>query len=438
MWPLNLRCRTPVRVLLAVLVVTVPPAARLSAEPPAGKLASDRGTLISRETPQGPWQVVDTGAEVPTGHVLVGLPGAVVTTGGGAVSLEFQTDFDSPFPVLECALILHRNPACDLDFTLDRGRVDLTNRKKEGAARVCLHGQGRTWQLTLAEPGASVAAEMYGTWPGGSRFVKEPGPHDVPQAQMLFLVLHGQVDVAFGERQVRMNAPPGPALIQWDSAFGMDSEPQFLKELPPWATRAGQRRSAEEQAKYRAARELLIRVAADKGVDAALDALLDSDEPINRRVGVIAAGALDKLPRLGEFFHKAKHADLLDTAILVLRHWIAREPGQDQRLFHGLMEKASFTPLQAESMLQLLHGFNEEERAQPETYELLIAYLTDSRLAIRALAHWHLVRLVPAGRDIPYNPLDDKAALQHAQQEWQKLVPAGRLPAKRPPESAGK
>ena len=223
--------------------------------------------------------------------------------------------------------------------------------------------------------------------------------------------------------------------MEWSSTFGMDEVPQILEKLPPWATRAGQHRSEEEEAKYKAARELFIRTAAEKGADAALDALLNSDEPIDRRVGVIACGALDRLDRLGQLFRQCKHPDLLDTAVLVLRHWISRGPGQDQKLYQGLMSKAGFTPLQAESMLQLLHGFDDEELAQPETYELLITYLTDSRLAIRALAHWQLVRLVPTGRDIAYNPLDDKDALKKAQQEWQKLVPPGKLPPKPKPVS---
>jgi hypothetical protein len=89
-------------------------------------------------------------------------------------------------------------------------------------------------------------------------------------------------------------------------------------------------------------------------------------------------------------------------------------------------------------MLQLLHGFNDQELAEPETYELLIAYLTDSRLAIRALAYWHLVRLVPAGKDIAYNPTDDKEALKQGQQEWRKLVPEGKVPPKPKAEPAGK
>jgi hypothetical protein len=453
---------TPVCALLAVLVATVPLIPRLPAQCPAarprlvapalaaparapasgqaaaGKLESDKGTLLSRATPEAKWQVVDAGGEVPAGNLLVGMPGAVVNTSGGAVALAFQTDFDSPFPVLECALTLNPSTDADLDLTLDRGRVDLTNRKKEGAARVRLHAQGKTWQIVLAEPESSLAVELYGRWPRGSRFVKDANSKEGPYAEMLFLVLHSQVDLTFEGTQFRLAAPPGLALIQWDNTDGMDNGPRFLKELPPWATRAGQQRSKEEQAKYTAARELFIHTAADKGPDAALDALLNSDEPIERRVGVIACGALDQLARLGAFFRQARHPDLLDTAILVLRHWIGRGPGQDQRLYQALMTRGGFTPLQAESMLQLLHGFSDQELAEPETYDLLIAYLADSRLAIRALAYWHLLRLVPEGKDIAYSPLDEKDALKKAQQQWRKLVPAGKVPPKPKPQPGGK
>ncbi len=442
----------PLRVLLAVLLIAAPAAARLPAEDPApdtqpgrqaprgdaGTLESAKGTLLSREAPGAQWHVIDSGGSVPAGDLLVGLPGAVVLGKHGSVALEFQTDFDSPLPVLECALTLNESDDGDLDFTLNRGRVDLTNRKKEGSARVRLHAHGETWEVTLAEPGASLAVELYGLWPRGSRFVKNPGPKDGPPAEMLFLVLHGQVDLTFAKVLHHLGAPPGLALIQWDNTFGMDKTAQYLQELPPWATRAGQHRTAEEQAKYKAARDRFISVAADKGVPAALNALLTSDEHIDRRVGVIACGALDQLPRLGAFFKLAKHPDVLDDAILVFRHWISREPGQDQKLYRALIDKAGFSKVEAESMMELLHGFSDEDVAQPETYELLITDLNDSRLAIRALAYWNLVRLVPEGRKIAYSPIARTEARKQAQEEWQKLVPAGSVPAEHRPHTAGK
>src|SRR5690242_8210886 len=108
MWPCRWIRGGLARVLLAVLVTVVGSTSRLPGQGPAegrqrtpvGKLESAKGTLLSRAAPQAKWQVVDAGGDVYAGDLLVGMPGAVVTVQGGAVALAFQTDFDSPFPVL--------------------------------------------------------------------------------------------------------------------------------------------------------------------------------------------------------------------------------------------------------------------------------------------------------------------------------------------------
>ena len=54
--------------------------------------------------------------------------------------------------------------------------------------------------------------------------------------------------------------------------------------------------------------------------------------------------------------------------------------------------------------------------------------LNNPHLAVRTLAHWHLVRLVPAGKEIPYDaaaPAEDRRA---AFQRWRDLIPPGQLP----------
>jgi hypothetical protein len=79
-------------------------------------------------------------------------------------------------------------------------------------------------------------------------------------------------------------------------------------------------------------------------------------------------------------------------------------------------------------VLQLLHSYGDEELSRPETYEVLIDYLKSDRLAIRGLAYWHLVRIVPSGRSIGYNPLDPKEKRDEAAAKWRELIPAGKLP----------
>jgi hypothetical protein len=65
---------------------------------------------------------------------------------------------------------------------------------------------------------------------------------------------------------------------------------------------------------------------------------------------------------------------------------------------------------------------------------VLIEYLTHDMAAIRNLAAWHLIRLVPAGKSIGYKPGSTKAECEPVYRAWKKLVPTGQLPAPTPPE----
>jgi hypothetical protein len=151
-------------------------------------------------------------------------------------------------------------------------------------------------------------------------------------------------------------------------------------------------------------------------------------------LGIYAAAALDDLQLLGTILRESRHPDLWDHAVPALRHWIGRKPGQDQKLYHGLIKSGKFTPAEAHIVLHLLHTPDDAQLSEPATYELLIEFLKDEQLAIRGLAHWHLVRLVPGGDQIDYHPLDSAEKRQKAYQEWKKLVPTGKLPSKTSPK----
>src|SRR5207253_10984350 len=78
-------------------------------------------------------------------------------------------------PRLESAVVLHANPEFDLDFTLDRGRVLLSNHKREGPARIRLRFQDEAWDLTLPDQNTEVAAELVGI---SLPYTREPGGGD--------------------------------------------------------------------------------------------------------------------------------------------------------------------------------------------------------------------------------------------------------------------
>src|SRR5262249_16938003 len=95
----------------------------------------------------------------------------------------------SAFPVRETAVVLHHPEGTDLKFPLDPGRVVLTNLNKEGSARVRGSCGYRSGELTLTEPGARMALEVYGRWPAGARFSRNPKEGEVPAKAVILLAL---------------------------------------------------------------------------------------------------------------------------------------------------------------------------------------------------------------------------------------------------------
>jgi hypothetical protein len=393
--------------------------------------------MVRREASGKPWHAVNKDEALYSGDLLVGTMGASLDSSNGAVRLIFRTDLSgqSPYPVIEAAAVLHNTSNEDLDFTLDRGRVDLLNRKESGSANVRVHVRNHTWDLTLEEPGTAVVLELYGRWPRGVPFTREAGAKNAPTADLVFLVLKGNVILKHNGYEQRLAAPPGPAMIEWDSVSGQDDTPHRLDKLPPWAAEDSIDTPEANARKARA--ERFRELALHKSVDAAINEALNSDDEGDRRLAVLAMGATDDLQGLGKALRETKHPDVWDNGVLALRHWIGRGPGQDQRLYNALLEVGKFTPVDAETALQLLHSYGDNELARPETYETLIDYLDHDKLAIRGLAYWHLSRLVPAGKEFGYNPQDPKEVRDAAVQKWKKLVPPGQVPA-RPKATARK
>ena len=109
------------------------------------------------------------------------------------------------------------------------------------------------------------------------------------------------------------------------------------------------------------------------------------------------------MPQLVHCLSNTEYPDVREMGILALRHWLGREPGQSIKLYGLLTKGEGYTPVQAKSFLHLCYGIDQARRNQPTTYELLIGALNHSKMPMRELAHWHLVRLAPAGKSIPYD-----------------------------------
>jgi hypothetical protein len=422
----------------AVLLASAPPVPGEQDEPKAGngrsaavgKVASATGSVLERQGKE--WRALRTGEPVHAGRTLVALPHAGIDGKTGAARLEMLGNLaqQSRYPVLEAAAVLHEDSAADLDFTLDRGRVEVVNRKEKGAARVKVRFRDQAWGLELAEPGTRVSLELYGRW-GAVPFHREPKLGEGPSASVVFFVLHGQADVSTGSRRYALTAPPGPAYFHWDSENGPDPTPGRLETIPDWADpKAADTPEARER--ERLAERIRKRVLSTS-LRTALDEAINARDPAAQRAAVYIMGATDDLPGLIDALSDARHPDARATAVVALRHWIGRAPGQDLKLYKTLVDSKKFTAGRAEIVLQLLHSFSEVDRDRPETYETLIAYLDHPLLPVRELAKWHLYRLVPAAKDIEYDSAGAPAERERAQKRWKELVPPGKLPPRSKP-----
>jgi hypothetical protein len=399
------------------------------------KSLAPEGTLFRRAAPK-PWAVVEPKAEVFSHDLMLALPlsQASVESKDGAVRLLFWGNVPqvSPFPILESAVVLYEPKGADLDLALQRGRVVLTNTKEKGSAKVRIRLPGTTWELTLPEPGAEVALEMYGRWPRGVRF--DPESKDGPTLEMVLLVLKGGAELSAGSRQFGgMAAPPGAAYFHWDSVAGNDGTPRKLVDLPEWTSK-----KLPETPEAKAAAAVLGQIAKEmqskkpEAVMAGLAAAADAEKDplkagILRRAAVYGSASLDELGPVVDALAD-KHADVRDAAVQALRAWIGRGPGQDRKLYDWLQADKKFSKGQSATVLDLLHSFGDDDLGRPETYEALIAELRHARPAVRELAAWHLYRLVPAGKDIAYDPTGSDEDRAKAVKAWKTLVPDGTVP----------
>lgn len=413
---------------------------KLLPRPPAvAKSATETATWLRRlpldKILDKDWQIVKAKDDLHPGELLLAANDAALESNNGAVRLAVMGDMccSMALPVLETALMLLPSPSpeFDLEFVFLRGRIELTNLKPKGAAKVRIRGPGESCELILEEPGTKVALEIFGRWPRGTSFHKVPKPGEHPSIAALLLVVKGEADVKGPNKHFNLKAPPGPALLEVDDLGESEVTVKHLDKLPAWATDEG---NTERSKMVKATLAKFRKLASAKSIPQALDDLVNSEQEVDRSTAVYLMGATDDLERLGQALNETKRADVWNAGVLALRHWIGRAPAQDQKLYLTLIAKGKFKPGEAETTLQLLHSFGDDDLANPETYEFLIDTLDSDRLALRGLANWHLHRLVPAGRKLAFNPWGTKEERASAVEAWQKLVPPGKLPPKFVPD----
>jgi hypothetical protein len=155
-----------------------------------------------------------------------------------------------------------------------------------------------------------------------------------------------------------------------------------------------------------------------------------------RALAVRSFGAIDDLDHLLNALVDSKKADVRLVAVETLRHWLESQEGND-RVLRNVLKKKAYSSEEADAIVEMLHSYSIRDLNRPATFARLIDRLRDERPAIRQLAHWHLVFLVPEGQRIKYDPLGSTEQQKRAYTAWKKLVPDGKLPrpSKRPKRS---
>jgi hypothetical protein len=389
------------------------------------------GSLLS-STNKNEWAPLAPGAVVPNGRMLVALPEATLESTNGAVGIELLADLGKrgPFPVLESALRVLDAPAgIDAEVQVDRGIVVFTNRKISGTAKVKVHVAEQEWSLNLREPGTTVGIEIYGRQSPGAihlgKIIKDgfKTDKDVPNLEVILLVLKGQVFVELGSKGMLLRAPPGPARMHWNN-LSKSADVDSLPALPEGLTKAPDAKETELREALNKAFGMLAKESPQKS----LEAMLTTKDPRPQRIAVTALAALDDVAPVLRTLETSTNPEVREQSVLVLRHWLGRQTGQVQKLHHVLTNDLKFSPVKARIVLQLLVGFDEHERRQPELYQFLIGLLMHKDQAVRDLAYWHLSRLAPAGASIGYDPAAPAPQRQDAHAKWLALIPSGSMP----------
>lgn len=389
------------------------------------KQRSAIGTVLLRTSADAPWTQPELYAPVTKEARVLTLPGArgAFETTGGAIFLTLAGNLPelSPGPVLESALQLHVPEGNDLDFTLERGRVILENRK-DTTGKVRVRIDDKNLNINLIGKDAAVALELFTRWPAGSHFSKKPTKEHQPVGELFLFVFRGKIEL---ELKNAKHALEAPVFYHWTTLKEVEG-PLPFKKAPDWIDPSTD--ASANAAAAHAAVEALRKAIVAKGVEQGLSMGLASEKSMVPEIALYSEIAMAKTVPVWRALEDGKTKEIRAAAANALRYWIDRGSKQDIGLYDALVVN-KVKPGQAEIVLELLHGIGPDAKARPETYSTLIAYLGSDLQAIRELAHRNLVFLVPAGREIPFDAAGTAEQRRGAQTAWHKLVPEGKVPS---------
>ncbi|HEY1379678.1 MAG TPA: hypothetical protein VGF55_22940 [Gemmataceae bacterium] len=385
------------------------------------------------------WAKVSPDAKVRSGTAVLALPGShaeLKLDSGARLLLWGGLPETTGWKVLDAEATLHVPPAgYDLDFTLDHGRAYVTTAKNPGPTKVRVRFAGEVWDVTLADDQTEVIVEVVRLFAGEP--FRRDGKGESPRTEATLGVVKGKAVVKVDAKEFALQAPPGPAELRWDNKGPGVGKPVELDAPPPaWTKGPSRPLPRDRQVDIEAAQRKLVQRLADRGVpiDLAVAEIAQDDKRAAKVLGVLSQGALnqgtpDRLTPLLDGLEDPQLPDVRQAAAVALAHYVARRPGNDVQVFNQLQARRNYAGPQADAAERLLHGFSDAQLSEPATYETLIGALRSDQTGVRELAAWRLRQADPDGAAlIRFNAADPEPARDKAVAEWQRRVPAGKLP----------
>jgi hypothetical protein len=384
------------------------------------------GVLVRRKAgATGPdaWEKVPRNGNVQSTDTLMSLPGltSLIRTNSGVGLLlrgnvrEFALAQPQLF-LLESAVVLHKSKEVDLDLTLLRGRIYLTN-QKDGEARVRIRFGDQVWEVGLASSGAQVGMEYHTVY---SHDINHRAGEE-PRGFLVLMLIRGEATITVNDvdTHTRTAKPPRAYLVGWDS-FRRATDPVEYPELPaswrktpPTAEDVSGDRLAYIKRMSKALKELEVRLNASKPVNIAVKEGLGETDPVSRVLSIYCQGAIDDVGNLVDEMgdEDPTHQPDRRAAIFTLRRWLSRRAGQDRVLYDektgsGILLDKKYKSSEARRIHALLFDLPIETWNEPETFELLANCTRSPKVAIAELGYSHLLELSRGVKMPSFNAAD--------------------------------
>ena len=381
-----------------------------------GECVSEPGTVIVYRNKE--WGVA--GKKILPGSTLMALPGLTgqVNLAGGkaALLLEGNLPGTTPSPALESQVLMLSAKKADAELALEHGRIRLLNPGKKEAVAIKVRFLEQTWTLTLS-PGSNVLMESNSTWPTGSVLPMKISDKQTPVTFVFALCEKGTADLH--TTKGKKHSLTEQTIFQWNSEVeNKDAKPLKLSAKVSWTPKLN-----AEIMKVQANMKQIGATLAKPGVSLPKTAMMyiKGQDKSQRLAGVLAAAAADSPQLLLDGVADPNHPSLRNAAVLVLRYWVSQDRSNSLRMYRVLLQN-NMSESDAQIFLNILPGISTQDASRLETYESLISLLNHSDLPVRQVAYWNLIRLMPDGIKIAYDPAAAEAARAKATNAWTQFV----------------